>query len=82
MASAIAYTFVIWIVASFIGIFFRGSAQLAVYVIGTVLTFLVARGGYRFDGMSWLLLLLGPIGTFVLLWRRGNRRQSIGQPTA
>ena len=34
---------------------------------------LTARDGYRYDASSWVLLFLGPIGWFMLLWRRWNR---------
>jgi hypothetical protein len=75
---ALLWTVCIWIVAFFVGVILNSAANVGggPYLIGLLLTLGVAlRDGYRPDAVGWVLLLLGPIGTLVMLWRRENQRR-------
>ena len=73
---AIAWSVPITVIAAVVaGVVSNGSdfANTLFWVIGAILTFGVERRrGYRPDAVGWILLLLGPIGWFVALWRRNG----------
>ena len=82
---AIAWSMPITVVAAVVAAVVASGNDLSnvlFWVLGAVLTFGVARrGGYRTDAIGWILLLLGPIGWFVALWRR-NGALARGRATA
>ena len=73
---ALGWTILIYIVGSLVAVFTGESGSSAnglFWLLGTVLTAIIAsRGGYRW-GLSWLWFLLPGIGWWFILWARNNQ---------
>lgn len=72
--AALGWTVLIYIVSSYVGILAGGSnANALFWLLGTVLTAVIAsRGGYRW-GLSWIWFILPGIGWWFILWARNNQ---------
>jgi hypothetical protein len=71
---ALGWAVLIYWVSALVGAYVGGSSANGVFwLLGTVLTAIVAaRDGYRW-GMSWLWFILPGIGWWLLLWARNNQ---------
>ena len=76
---ALGWTVIVFLVSAFVGGIIVNQLPATppinpLWAIGAILTLLLAlRGGYRPDWQGWVLLLLGPIGWLIMLWRRANQ---------
>ncbi len=71
---ALGWTVLIWLVAGLASAVVAPSASNGVvYLVGTVLTVILAQRAKYVWGLSWLFFILGPFGWFIILWRANNQ---------